>query len=769
MYDERATELGNYYTRMTDKSVETLYSMGREITNSITEIVKLIFEKLRENKAKQPEQLDRVRVDIGSDVYVLSRDRDLPDAWKWEKLDSVAGQNRAETPTEFQLQAISQRLAADVTDSVSQTDDRQPCLQIVGTTESGKEVVLYSQDETGNCKTNLATQLLTPEELAALSNCTSNVQQPLVAAGSTLSLEDRSEGTPSQSNPPSAEQFDSQDLLSLKQELESNLVLAVKLMATRNQKAEELAKLSQTVAASESSARLGETVKDLASIDERIANVFLQSAATIKNYQQQLEELSSNLVVEDRNSERVKSTEASQDSVRAKTTVSSQPRQVSQEQNQHSVVPKNAVEYTYKQVLDSPKIQSGTKQWVRQLHIPIYRIISQKLERQRLASENKRIAKTAAALLKRYGQIQTDGSLLYHSDAFAIIKRGEKFTIHRRQDEMQGFKQPLMEFKLERNGTPKITGRSKKMLPAERQEFVMVAERLADRKTLRSLSTSDLRDVANTLGSLAPAGTLSTLESFKQVELLGTLNGILQKAKTDKLTVGELTIVRRRDPEHNKASLSLYKTTVNGDWQELVEFQLEKKSEGISQEITKMNISEQDINYIKLMAQKAQLFDLEQLFNSANSNSSSIPTDCSRQQLNENQEIKGIGELVLTLHPFLAQEWNHLQREGQPSSNAMMQGNDEINQKIRANNGKLSVAEQREMYFKIVAAKVAESESKGEKSIDLIPLKQIMKDLQQQRQQVIRQTYTPKSEIYMNSKVADRANGVASKSRDLSL
>ncbi|PSB65788.1 hypothetical protein C7B79_03990, partial [Chroococcidiopsis cubana CCALA 043] len=421
-----------------------------------------------------------------------------------------------------------------------------------------------------------------------------------------------------------------------------------------------------------------------------------------------------------------------------------------------------------KQVLDSPTIQRGTKQWVRQLHIPIYKILSQKLERQRLASENKRIAKTAAALLKRYGQIQTDGSLLYRSDAFAIIKQGEKFTIHRRQDELQGFKQPLMEFKLERNGTPKITRRSKEMLPAERQEFVMVAERLADRKTLRSLSTSDLREVANTLGSLAPAGTLSTLESFKQVELLGTLNGILQKAKTDKLTVGELTIVRRRDPEHNKASLSLYKTTVNGDRQELVEFQLEKKSEGISQEITKMNISEQDINYIKLMAQKAQLFDLEQLFNSANSNSSSIPTARS-QQLNENQEIKGIGELALTLHPFLAQEWNNIQREGQPSSNAMMQGNDEINQKIRANSGKLSIAEQREMYFKIVAAKVAESESKAEKGIDLIPLKQIMKDLQQQRQQVIQQIYTPKSEFYLDSKVADRTNGVVSQSRDLSL
>ncbi|MBE9020415.1 hypothetical protein IQ272_30650, partial [Chroococcidiopsidales cyanobacterium LEGE 13417] len=689
MYDERATELGHYYTRITDKSVETIYSMGREITNSIAEIIKLIFDKLRENKAEQPEELERIRADIGSDTYVLSRDRDLPDAWKWEKLGSVASQYRAETPSEFQLQAISQRLAADVADGVSQTNDRQPCLQIVGTTESGKEVILYSQDETGNCKTNLATQLLTPEELAALTDCTSNIQQPLVAAGAAFSLEDRLEGASSQSNPPAAEQLDSQDLLSLKQELESNLVLAVKLMATRNQKAEELAKLSQTVAASESSDRLGETVKDLASIDQRIANVFLQSAATIKNYQQQLNELSSNLLIE-RNSERVKSTEVSQDSVTVKNTVSSQPRQASQAQNQNSVTPKTAVEYTYKQVLDSPKIQTGTKQWVRQLHIPIYKILSQKLERQRLASENKRIAKTAAALLKRYGQIQTDGSLLYRSDAFAIIKQGEKFTIHRRQDELQGFKQPLMEFKLERNGTPKITRRSKEMLPAERQEFVMVAERLADRKTLRSLSTSDLRDVANTLGSLAPAGTLSTLESFKQVELLGTLNGILQKAKTDKLTVGELTIVRRRDPEHNKASLSLYKTTVNGDRQELVELQLEKKSEGISQEITKMNISEQDINYIKLMAQKAQLFDLEQLFNGANS--SSVPTDRSQQQINENQEIKSIGDLALTLHPFLAQEWNHLQREGQLRSDAMMQGNDEINEKIRVNNGKLSIA-----------------------------------------------------------------------------
>lgn len=53
----------------------------------------------------------------------------------------------------------------------------------------------------------------------------------------------------------------------------------------------------------------------------------------------------------------------------------------------------------------------------------------------------------------------------------------------------------------------------------------------------------DIRDVANSLGSLAPVGTIKTLEVFKQNEMLHTLNNVLIQADKEELTVGEFTVL----------------------------------------------------------------------------------------------------------------------------------------------------------------------------------------------------------------------------------
>ncbi|MEC4813641.1 MAG: hypothetical protein SAK29_10285 [Scytonema sp. PMC 1069.18] len=277
------------------------------------------------------------------------------------------------------------------------------------------------------------------------------------------------------------------------------------------------------------------------------------------------------------------------------------------------------------------------------------------------------------------------------------------------------------------------------MLGVERQEFLMVAEKLNDNGKLPDLDKDDIRDIANSLGSLAPAGTIKTLEVFKQNELLHTLNNVLIQADKEELTVGEFTIRRSRDPENNRASLQLFKTTEEKGTQELLRFDLTKTEAGITKEVSKMNISDYDINQIKFIAQHAQKLNLEQIF--GNEQPTAAPT--SKEQL-----IQTAGDIPVKVHPYIAEEWANMVKHGGPNwGGAMNQGNEEILQRIEDNDGKLPIADQREMYFKIMTYKAAVAEKKGENTMEFVPLKEIMKDLQQWRREAIKQQYTPTEHI----------------------
>jgi hypothetical protein len=424
---------------------------------------------------------------------------------------------------------------------------------------------------------------------------------------------------------------------------------------------------------------------------------------------------------------------------------------------------KYAPEFTYQEVANSQDVEPAAQQWARQVEVPIYQINNKQAREERYNGENKDIAETAIAMLKKYGTLEQDSSRIYRSDTFVIRQEGDTVSIHRRSDELFGWENSLMDFKLNKKEEPKITKKSTEMLPVERQEFLMVAEYLGDNGKLPDLNNTDIRDVANSLGSLAPAGTIKTLEVFKQNEMLHTLNNVLIQADKEELTVGEFTIKRSRNPEKNRASLQLFKTTEEKGTQELVRFDLTKTEAGITKEVSKMNISEYDINQIKFIAQNASKLNLEQIF--GDEQSTSTNADAPKKRV-----IQAAGDLPVTVHPYIAKEWANMVKHGGPDwGGAMNQGNEEILQRINENNGKLPIADQREMYFKIMTYKATEAQKQGETVVDFVPLKDIMNDLQVWRGEQIRQQYTPTEYIASPQKQTVAAAAPKTKSREVEL
>lgn len=402
---------------------------------------------------------------------------------------------------------------------------------------------------------------------------------------------------------------------------------------------------------------------------------------------------------------------------------------------------KYAPNFTYQELANSQDVEPAAQQWARQVEVPIYQINNKQAREERYNGENKDIAETAIAILKKYGTLEQDGSRIYRSDTFVIRQQGDIVSIHRRSDELFGWENSLMDFKLNKKEEPKIMKKPTEMLPVERQEFLIVAEYLGDNGKLPDLNNADIRDVANSLGSLAPAGTIKTLEVFKQNEMLHTLNNVLIQADKEELTISEFTIKRSRNPEKNRASLQLFKTTEEKGTQELVRFDLTKTEAGITKEVSKMNISEYDINQIKFIAQNASKLNLEQIFGDEQSTSTAVSAPKKRV-------IQAVGDLPVTVHPYIAEEWANMVKHGGPDwGGAMNQGNEEILQRINENNGKLPIADQREMYFKIMTYKATEAQKQGETVVDFVPLKDIMNDLQVWRGEEIRQQYTPTEHI----------------------
>lgn len=732
MFDPRHTQINESYLNTADTAIKTSRELSKTLINALTKITQVILEKL-----KEAQEASKIAIEVGKDIYNLVPDESTPGAYKWEKVDLtsqsiksnqetnivfmpdvlIEGQYTIETEpfTDYQAQRIAARLVEDVPNLNSDYQQTgEIALKITAYLESEgseKQIVIYEQNSEGRCTTNLVTEIFTPDEIIDVAS------EPLIKL-----------------LPPSAEIIEnSEDTKELLSDNENFTAIEVNPLLDDSQLT--INKLLQD----ENSENSSPITQEINSSVEIEADESFKDDV-VNNLQEEIAQSKETLQIR----EIVVSNYQPQNKVEGEVNENATRNQFfaqEPEELETNNRKKYAPEFTYQEVANSQGVESAAQQWARQVEVPIYQINNKQAREERYNGENKDIAETATTMLKKYGIFEQDGSRIYRSDTFVIRQEGDTVSIHRRSDELFGWENSLMDFKLNKKEEPKIRKEPTEMLPVERQEFLIVAEYLGDNDKLPDLSNADIRDVANSLGSLAPAGTIKTLEVFKQNEMLHTLNNVLIQADKEELTVSEFTIKRTREPENNRASLQLFKTTEEKGTQELVRFDLNKTEAGITKEVSKMNISDYDINQVKFIAQNASKLNLEQIFG----NEQSTPTAAAAPK---ERVIQAAGDMPVKVHPYIAEEWANMVKHGSPDwGKAMNQGNEEILQRINENDGKLPIADQREMYFKILNHKTNEAEKKGETVVDFVPLKDIMSDLQQWRGEEIRQQYTPTEHI----------------------
>ncbi|RCJ20581.1 hypothetical protein A6770_31225 [Nostoc minutum NIES-26] len=788
---ELSKSLINVLTKITKVILEKLKE-AQEASKIAVEVGKDIYNLVPDEST--PGAYKWEKVDLNSQSIKSNRETDIvlmPDLL-------VEGQYTVETEpfSDYQAQTIAARLVEDVPNLNSDYQQRSDnTLKITAYLESDgseKQIVIYEQNSEGKCTTNLVTEILTPDEIIDVAS------EPLVkllspSADIINNYKDTKELLFDNGNPDVTEVTPPLDnlLVTLNEDnkqLNSEIVTTPVNLDYEEEAAvgfiddidisnppefdypqdvdyyqspvaknypeaveETLNEQSETNIQTVESNTLQQLLQDENSENSSSRNQEINLSFEIEVDDSIEDDVVNNLQEEIAQSEEiiqirriVNSNYQSQNQAEEEVNKNVTPNQFFAQEPEEQATnnrKKYAPEFTYQEVANYQDVEPAAQQWARQVEVPIYQINNKQAREERYNGENKDIAETAIAMLKKYGTLEQDGSRIYRSDTFVIRQEGDTVSIHRRSDELFGWENSLMDFKLNKKEEPKITKKSTEMLPVERQEFLIVAEYLGDNGKLPDLNNADIRDVANSLGSLAPAGTIKTLEVFKQNEMLHTLNNVLIQADKEELTVGEFTIKRSRNPEKNRASLQLFKTTEEKSTQELVRFDLTKTEAGITKEVSKMNISEYDINQIKFIAQNASKLNLEQIF--GDEQSTSTNADAPKKPV-----IQAAGDLPVTVHPYIAEEWANMVKHGGPDwGGAMNQGNEEILQRINENNGKLPIADQREMYFKIMTYKATEAQKQGETVVDFVPLKDIMNDLQAWRGEEIRQQYTPTERI----------------------
>ncbi len=96
--------------------------------------------------------------------------------------------------------------------------------------------------------------------------------------------------------------------------------------------------------------------------------------------------------------------------------------------------------------------------------------------------------------------------------------------------------------------------------------------------------------------------------------------------------------------------------------------------------------------------------------------------------------LQTAGDIAVKVHPYIAKF-----------------GNEAMNEQIKNHDGKLSIAQQRVMYFEILE----QAQKTGGQVAPNVPLQHMMNDLQQWRGEQIKQQYTPTEHIlYQQQAVA---------------
>lgn len=377
--------------------------------------------------------------------------------------------------------------------------------------------------------------------------------------------------------------------------------------------------------------------------------------------------------------------------------------------------------------------------WSKPTDVPIFK---QTIPRRFVeATENNYIAIAAKQLLNNYGVEHDDNSFVYRSDAFTIREFRGTYSIHRHEDEQASyFANPLMQFQVNPQGKVKILKNPDQMLSVERQEFLMVADYLNHGHELPTLDL-DTRELSNSLGSLAPQGTQKILESFRQGEILKVMHGTLSKAKSDQVKIGEYRIQSDRDTKAGKVFLRLFKQDKIGE-KEKVRFELNRTPQGITNQIRIMTLDEHDLANLKQISKK---FNIEAPSRKTNSPANDHTTSPRAPGQTDSAYVcsppANTRDISLPLHSELAKVWEQLENSVGWTS-ASNQGNNDLREKLQQD-GRLTIGEQRELYFKFLLQSKDEQLLRGKTEIILPPLQSILTDLKKSRREFIDSTYTP--------------------------
>ena len=177
MFDCRATQIASSYQEFVENSIHNLRIIGK----AIEELLKAIRDKEKEKK----EELSAIDAQIGSEKYRLVPDEECPGAWKWQSAQM----------TDFQAQTVMRRLACEEAISPGVKPDignveRDSSLAIIAHTESGESIVVYHQNQEGNCLTNIVTENLSSSEIIdvvyeVITSSESEVNSKLLPPAST--------------------------------------------------------------------------------------------------------------------------------------------------------------------------------------------------------------------------------------------------------------------------------------------------------------------------------------------------------------------------------------------------------------------------------------------------------------------------------------------------------------------------------------------------------------------------------------------------------
>jgi len=715
MFDPKHQQINEHYLQTVAAGASAADALGKMIYE--------VYEKLR-SILKEREK--KVALEIGKDTYNLVPDESTPGAYKWEKVDLTQGAGVEKVND--QASAIARKVIETVPDLDDNSSDLdyEPAMRIVAYSEQNEPEVIYAQDTQGKCRQNLILAHLSQDEIIEVAY---EPMKKLLPPDHRI-IEKYEFHRPFLEG--SSEDVDINTLTPEDVPPSDETVSFIEDVDINTLTPEDVPPLDETVSFIEDVDINTLTPEELTPLEEVHGSNIIATTSTKQSSEPLLPKIPRHNLDEvdywepDLNLNQNLHSETTTTKKQSSEAVLPKIPRHNTSQNAHSETPVFFNNSQPEEETTIPKQQNRTlkeppeQQWVKQAEIPIIQHT-----KERYNGENKDIAETATAMLKKYSTIEQDGSRIYRSDAFAIRQVGNTISIHRRSDELSGWSNSLMEFQLNKKEEPKITKLPTKMLAVERQEFLVVAQTLHDNGKLLDLNSADIRDVANSLGSLAPSGTIKTLEVFKQNELLLTLNNLLVQTNREELAVGEFTIKRSRDSE-NHASLQLLKSTEEKGTQELVRFDLTKTEDGITKEVSRINISDYDINRVKFIVQNAQKLNLEQVFGQREPQNQTTPRF--------EQPIQTAGDIPVKVHPYIAKF-----------------GNEAMNEQIKNHDGKLSIAQQRVMYFEILE----QAQNTGGQVANYVPLQNMMNDLQQWRGEQIKQQYTPTEHIpYQQQAVA---------------